>query len=126
MRSFAVVVFVTALSCASQASFDLMYVADGASRQIHRVDPINRIALGTFGAGFLSNPISVALDAQNDVYVLDLVNPVSGRVRKFNGSTGAYLGGFAVPFSIGEGAKLRVNGNNIYYTSGDAFTTAYV
>ncbi len=110
----------------AQASFDLMYVLDGATKSVHRVDPINGISLGRFGAGFLNNPIAMSLDASNNVWVLDGMVSGSSRIRKFNGSTGDYLGGWATPYSSGTNAKIIVTSTNVFVTGGANYSYAYL
>lgn len=110
----------------AHASFDLMYVLDGTTRSVHRVDPINGVSLGRFGGGFLNNPIAMSLDASNNVWVLDRVTGGAGRIRKFDGSTGDYLGGWATPYGIGVDAKIKVTATNVFTTGGLNYTFGFV
>lgn len=106
----------------AQASFDLMFVVDGATKSVHRVDPVNNVFLGRVGQGFLNNPLSVALGPNNDLWVLESNN----RVRKFNANTGEYMGGFFTSYAVGTNSKLRVSNNRIFITSGSAYSSGYL
>lgn len=124
-RTVLTLIIAAGMGTLAHASFDMMYVADAVSKSIHRIDPINGVSLGRFGAGFLSNPVSVSLGPNNEVWVLDQAGSNS-RVRKFNGNTGDYLGGFSLYYSAGSDSKLRVVGNNVFVTGGNAYATGFL
>ncbi|MBN8691180.1 MAG: PEP-CTERM sorting domain-containing protein [Armatimonadetes bacterium] len=124
-RTVLTLIIAAGMGTLAHASFDMMFVADGVTKSIHRIDPINGVSLGRFGAGFLSNPVSVSLGPNNEVWVLDQPGSNS-RVRKFNGNTGDYLGGFSLYYSTGSDSKLRVVGNNVFVTSGNGFGSGYL
>lgn len=125
-RTVLTLIIAAGMGTLAHASFDMMFVADGVTKAIHRVDPINGVSLGRFGAGFLSNPVSVSLGPNNEVWVLDQISGSSSRVRKFNGNTGDYLGGFSLYYAAGSDSKLRVVGNNVFVTSGIGYASGYL
>ena len=87
MRSLILAGLVVSATVA-QASFEMMLISDATNKVIHRYDPINRIYLGSFGAGiFASSPSALALDrANNRVFAVDGTN-----IHAFNYNTGARL-----------------------------------
>lgn len=107
---------------AAQASFDLMFVVDGATKSVHRVDPVNGVYLGRVGQGFLNNPLSVALGPNNELWVLES----NARIRKFNANTGDYLGGWYFTFGVASNAKLRISNNQVFVTSGNFYASGYL
>lgn len=75
--------FVFGLGTSAFASFDLVFVADTGTDTIHRFDGDTGVYLGSFGAGFLVDPMSIAIDkpnnrlcvsASNGVFQMDLWN----------------------------------------------------
>ncbi len=75
------------------ASFELTLITESNSNAIRRVDPENRIVLGSFGANNLHAPDALALDQVNGhVYVAN--NYVGGnisRITVLNYNTGAFV-----------------------------------
>ena len=93
-------------SSSAMASFDLVMVADRGTKSVHRFDGNTGLYLGSFGAGFLQNPMSMALDqANNRVFVADQVGAGTGagsvqvRIWSFNYNTGSYLNSFSTAFT---------------------------
>ena len=77
----------------SQASYELLLVADPTERVIHRLDSVSGSYLGTFGKGILSNPRSVAVNASlGRAYVFDSTQQ---KVFTFSYSTGVMLSSFS-------------------------------
>lgn len=101
---------------AQYSSPELMLVADtgntliGAPGKIDRYDPYTGAYLGSFGAGYLKNPIAVSVIG-SEAYVSDDLT-VNGsnysRIFKFNFSTGAYDG------MVYNGGPYQLNSINSY------------
>lgn len=94
-----------ALGASAAASFELVMVADRATRSIHRFDGVSGLYLGAFGNGYVQNPMSMALDQSNNrVFVAEPTDSGTGsafttvRVWSFNYNTGEYLNSFTTPF----------------------------
>jgi len=88
-----VILAALSISAASFASYELALIA--ADTKIIRYDPVNNLMLGSFGENQLGQYYGARLAlsplAPNEVHVLNN----DGGVRKFDYSTGAYLGGFS-------------------------------
>lgn len=68
-------VFLGALACASQASYDLIFVADRGNDMIHRFDGGSRAYLGSIGGGgMLLNPAGVYADNSNGRLIVTAEN----------------------------------------------------
>lgn len=75
------------------ASFEMVLVSDSGDDVVHRFDPVTGGYLGSFGTGYLSNPLGIAIDQPNNTaYVLDAGNAIV----KFDYNTGAFMGSFVV------------------------------
>lgn len=89
----------TAGATAQSESYELMLVVDQTNKVIRRMDPISGAQLGSFGTGYLNEPSDVKV-VGNVAYVLDRTLPVTlgnTRIRRFNYSTGLFLGTTALP-----------------------------
>jgi hypothetical protein len=75
------------------ASFELALITESGSNSIRRIDPLNRVVLGSFGEANLINPSALALDqANNTVYVLnDSFGGTNKRITALNYNTGAFV-----------------------------------
>lgn len=129
---FAFWVGMAALACTQvQASYELMYVLDGAgpTKGIHRFDPISGAYLGQFGQTLLNNPRSIAVGPQGHVYVLDVAYAgvsFGSRVRVFDGSTGEITGSFALDSAISLNSKIAVSSNGeVMVSSGSFYGAGY-
>lgn len=81
---------------AAYGSFELMLAADIGKGVVHRLDPESGAYFGSFGAGRLVSPTSIAVSQTNGTaYVLDLIGS-NAVIHSFNYNTGNYLGGFTV------------------------------
>ena len=70
----------------SNASFELMLVADFNGRKIDRYDATTGTYLGSFGYGYVSSPTDVEVDQTTGLaYVVD---PFSSSIKVFNYNTG--------------------------------------
>lgn len=83
-------------------------VADRGNDAIHRFDGISGAYLGSFGQGYVQNPMALALDqANNRVFVAEPTNGSNGsvggsaRIWSFNYNTGEYLNSFTTNFLYG-------------------------
>lgn len=83
MNKLLTIAAVFGLGTSAFASFDLVFVADTGTDSIHRFDGDTGVYLGSFGAGLLVDPMSIAIDkpnnrlcvsASNGVFQLDLWN----------------------------------------------------
>lgn len=86
--------------CASQAmaSFELLLVSDSGSDTIRRFDPVSGAAFGSFGGGFLVDPVGVAV---NTVLGEAVVADAGGRrITYWNYNTGEYLRTSIVPSGV--------------------------
>lgn len=115
MRSLVVLSFVISASVA-HASFEMMLIEDAYGDKIHRFDPVNRVSLGSFGNGILSNAGPICVNsAVNTAYVADF-----GGVRAFNYFTGELLSsipisgmGLLKSMSLTPDGNLMVNDGTI-------------
>lgn len=74
---------------AAHGSYELLLVADRGTDSIHRYDPQSRTYLGSFGGGFLQNPVGIAVNkAAGECYVIEANNEA---IFVFNYSTGNLL-----------------------------------
>jgi hypothetical protein len=74
------------------ASFEMALLIESGSSEIRRVDPENRVILGSFGASRLLNPRAIAVDqANNNAYVLNEYGNGFGRITVLNYNTGEYV-----------------------------------
>lgn len=77
--------------CASPAtaSFELLLVSDSGSDTIRRFDPVSGASFGSFGGGFLVDPVGVAVNtALGEAVVADAGGR---RITHWNYNTGEYL-----------------------------------
>ncbi|MBL8048488.1 MAG: hypothetical protein JNJ45_07390 [Chthonomonas sp.] len=96
-------VSVVSVAALSSASFDLMLLGDNTtagSQRVMRYDPVSRVALGSFGTGFLNADVTgIATDAStNRAFVLT----ANGRVTTFNYNTGDYMSTFTISTLYGN------------------------
>lgn len=92
---------IVAVAANANASFDLMLLGDNTTpgqQRVMRYDPVNRVELGSFGAGFLNDDVvDIAVDkASGRAFVLTSF----GSVRAFNYNTGEFLDGFSAGASF--------------------------
>ncbi|MBN8689528.1 MAG: PEP-CTERM sorting domain-containing protein [Armatimonadetes bacterium] len=66
MKRLLTIAAVFGLGTSAFASFDLVFVADTGTDSIHRFDGDTGVYLGSFGAGFLIDPMSMAIDQANN------------------------------------------------------------
>ena len=82
----------TSAVCA-QASFEMTLIVNSGSNSILRVDPENRMLLGSFGGNRLFNPSAITIDqANNEAYVLNAYASATttSRISVFNYNTGEF------------------------------------
>ncbi len=109
------------LCAGAHASYELLMVADSVAKTIKRYDPISGASFGTIGTGYLTAPLSVSMSG-GVLYALDQVSAGFGgtRIRKFNPSTGEYLGSFPLSSSWGKsgaGSQLVMGPSGYAYVS---------
>ncbi len=126
MKKFFIVnLFALSFATAFAGSFDLVLVTDSGSKNVKRFDGTTGAYLGAFGSGFFTNPQGIAIKS-GVAHVLDVLGN-SGRVRKFNYSTGEYLGSVTIQdwFLGSFGCNLVIGSDNAYYitASGSNGTT---
>jgi hypothetical protein len=124
-KFFALSLFALSFTTAYAGSFDLVLVTDQGSKNVKRFDGTTGAYLGAFGSGFFTNPQGITIQG-GIAHVMDVVSN-SARIRKFNFSTGEYLGSVSVQswsFSAG-GSNLIIGTDNNYYitASGQGGTT---
>lgn len=122
----------------SQASYELLLVADPTERVIHRLDSVSGSYLGTFGKGILLGPRSVAVNASlGRAYVYDHVQE---KVFTFSYSTGVLLSSFSTAslstidttfgyVSVMSSGNLLLGlsyGGGFQFTPGGLLTATYV
>lgn len=117
------------------ASFDLSLITEVNSNAIRRVDPENRVVLGSFGAANLISPGAIAVDQANGiVYVSNFyTNTFNSRITALNYNTGAFvnewslgnsLGITGIAFRPGVGLYVPVgNGIRLYNAAGQLQAT---
>ncbi|MBL8048475.1 MAG: PEP-CTERM sorting domain-containing protein [Chthonomonas sp.] len=108
MRSL-VVLSLAACAASALASFDMMLLANGIDNRIHRYDPANNVALGSFPVNGSITDIAVNQSA-NTVYTL-LPSGSSTGIAKYNYNTGAYLGATLLAGSYGNARKVQYTSN---------------
>lgn len=84
-----------AVAPAAHASFELMMALDRTDKVVHRYDSETGTYLGSFGAGFIQNPIGMVINqATNTAFVLqDRIGGSSiDYVTRLDYNTGAFLG----------------------------------
>ncbi len=85
MKRIAVFALATACLHAAHASYELLLVSDSATRSVHRFDAVTGAYFGSFGNGYLTGAMDVAVNKNNGLaYVRE--NP--NTIRVFNYSTG--------------------------------------
>lgn len=94
MRSRALVILLLLASLSiSQASFELLLVADGTSQCVRRFDGDTGIALGTFGATDLISPRAITVNQSlGHAYVSDLSQ---NKIFTYDFHTGEYIREFS-------------------------------
>lgn len=118
----------------AHASFELVMVADRGTQSIHRFDGTTGLYLGSFGGGYVQNPIGLCIDqATGRAFVADAVSGdgttnSNARVWTFNYNTGEYLSSFSTPFPYlypqiafrNNALYVGMSGNiaDVYTTSG--------
>lgn len=120
-------VFVAIVTVTPSFGLELGLVVDAATLNVKRFDTFTGTFMGSFGNGFLTNPMSVAIGPGGVAHVLDAVGSL-GRVRRFDYNTGEYLGSVSISgFVIGSGSQLTIGTDGNYYASaGFASCTARI
>lgn len=92
MKFFLSATFAILSTSAVFASFEMALLIENGSSEIRRVDPENRVILGSFGASRLLNPRAIAVDQDNNhAYVLNEYGTGIGRITVLNYNTGEYV-----------------------------------
>lgn len=97
----------------SFASFELLNVLDRTDKVVYRYDAESGVYLGSFGAGYIQDPLSMALDQNTQTaYVLQnrTVGGTFDYITKFNYNTGAYLGTIQLQVATASGIGLLNDG----------------
>ena len=83
-----------AVAPAAHASFELMMALDRTDKVVHRYDSETGTYLGSFGAGYLQNPIGMVINqATNTAFILqDRTDGGLDYVTRLDYNTGAFLG----------------------------------
>lgn len=125
-----------ALTGFAHASFELALLTTVGSNAITRVDPENRVVLGSFGANRLLNPRGIAARTTgSEAYILNSYDNGSSRVTVMNYFTGATIREFGVTAGISfgdiellpNGDILVINNTSINrYTSTGGFVQTYI
>jgi hypothetical protein len=79
------------------AAHDVLYVGDGGDNSIQRFDAQTGASLGTFvprSEGGLHGPRGMVFDGAGNLLVVnqDVNLPINGRIQKYDGDTGSFLG----------------------------------
>lgn len=114
---FSTCLAVLALAIPGAASFDLMFMSNYATQQIHRYDPQNNLYLGAFDT--VGQTTSIVVDqARSELYGLTEGNFGYG-IARYNLWTGAYLGLVALPNTWGVPASMsRGNTGEVLISAG--------
>lgn len=134
-------------SVCAQASFEMTLIVNSGSNSILRVDPENKMLLGSFGGNRLFNPTAITIDqANNEAYVLNAYasNPSASRVTVFNYNTGEfkrewntflnlnavgdidYVAGRGLYVPVGNGVRLfSASGSLVQSYNSSSFTNIY-
>lgn len=116
LSTITVAALAVVVSARSEASYELLLVADYGTDSVHRFDAVTGAYFGSFGAGMMADPAHIAVDkAQGVAYV---TNYQLGTVQKWNYSSGTLLGewGAAMPWGI----AMRHDGNLLVGTGNGA------
>lgn len=127
--------FVLALSLLAtaglaHASFELVMVADRGTQSVHRFDGNTGLYLGSFGGGYVQNPIGMCIDqATGRAFVVDAVSGdgstnALARVWTFNYNTGEYLSSFSAPYSYVY-PQIAFRNNVLYLGISGSIVDAY-
>ncbi|MCE9560020.1 MAG: hypothetical protein K8R88_13865 [Armatimonadetes bacterium] len=121
MKSFVAFSLALGMLGVAHGSFELALVCDLNNHEIDRYDPETGTYLGSFGAGTLAGPISIAINQTLGLaYVAD---QIAGRVNIYNYNTGSFVR------SIATGSTYYVsslsNGNFMASNYGAANTKVY-
>lgn len=99
------------MACTASASYELAMYGAGSLGVVQRYDPVTGASLGSIGAGYLGNPKGVSLDGTTgDILVADYA---SGRIVKFNYSTGEYKSSFYVGADVSAYRVSRLSDDTI-------------
>lgn len=116
MRWFALALLASspAASFAQTRSYELLLVVDATTKSVHRFDTASGAYFGSFGAGLLNAPTSIAVDKASGMAFVRDGNEVLG----FDYSTGRHFLDIAVPTraALGmatHGGKLLVAGGTL-------------
>lgn len=114
MRTLALI-SILCLAPLSRASYELVLVPDqgsaSVSARVHRFDGITGAYLGSFGAGRLSTPNGIAVDADRGIaYVVD----ASVGLTRWNYSTGEYMGIATTSTAFGYPDVSIASDGNVY------------
>lgn len=95
-------------------SYELLLVVDATTKSVHRFDTASGAYFGSFGAGLLNNPTSIAVDKASGMAFVKDGNEVLG----FDYSTGRHFVDIALPAQAAQGmathgGKLLVAGGTL-------------
>lgn len=103
-----------AVAPAAHASFELMMALDRTDKVVHRYDSETGTYLGSFGAGFLQNPIGMVINqATNTAFILqDRTVGGSGLdyITRLDYNTGAFLGTIQVVSAVAASIGILNDG----------------
>ncbi len=121
MRAILSALCCVVVAASSHASFELALLTTAGSNAITRVDPENRVVLGSFGANRLINPRAIAArSAGSEAYILNSFGAGGSRITVMNYFTGATIREFSV--NAGPSVfdlELRSNGE-VFVTNGSS------
>lgn len=101
---FSTCLAVLALAIPGAASFDLMFMSNYATQQIHRYDPQNNLYMGAFDT--VGQTTSIVVDqSRSELYGLT-EGAFGYGIARYNLWTGAYLGMVALPNTWGVPASM--------------------
>ncbi len=109
MKTIVISLLVT-LAASSQASFEMMLLADNTNGVIHRYDPVNHIYLGSFGRGSIGTVTSLSLDQANSRVFVKYSNIIAA--FDYNTGTQLFMG------------NVNASGPSVYRSNYSDFITA--